>query len=396
MTKEWIVKCRLAAAFALAACGGTVAATDVADLNAAREEARTALAGGFSDLNEGLIRLVELADRTADMAFATNATPAMQRVLHEGAFNMYRTAGALERAAEKRVPFWINLGTDAEFEFAACPAGSFMMGCDGDPKSESFRHNVNISRPFWMARLQTTKRLYSTFRRVEELSDEERLYGGMDIPTGGLSRFEMDAFCEFLTNANKDRIPEGYVFRLPTDAEWEYALNAGCDDPSDPYVKFRNGDKTVADEISVTVDFVNRLREEHGLPALTVGQGAVFKAGTCRPNAWGIFDMLGNGGETVFDTICADIGCPYGEGVFDIDTPFDFEYKDVMTDPVHHSSATNRLGMMRGAVRWQRFGPRWYGRTVVDCGRHYGGHYTFRIVLAPQIPCGSAVEGGGE
>ncbi len=100
MTKEWIVKCRLAAAFALAACGGTVAATDVADLNAAREEARTTLAGGFSDLNEGLIRLVELADRTADMAFATNATPAMQRILHEGAFNMYRTAGALERAAE--------------------------------------------------------------------------------------------------------------------------------------------------------------------------------------------------------------------------------------------------------------------------------------------------------
>ena len=371
------------------------AAPTSAALNEAREEVRDTLADGFRDLNDGRISLLALAERVADMAAAETNSPAKRRVLAEGAFNMFREADALDIAAERRVPFWINPGTTAEFEFVACPAGSFVMGCDGDPKSESGRHRVNITRPFWMARFQTTKRLYDTFRKVGELSDEERLYGGLDIPAGGLSRFEMDAFCEFLTNRNKDRIPDGYVFRLPTDAEWEYALNANCRDPADPYVRFREGDNSVADAIAVTDKFVNRHRGEHGLPALDVGQGAVFRVGTKRPNAWGLFDMLGNGGETLFDTIEADIKCDYGEGVFDIDTPFDFGYADEMTDPVRYSTATNRLGMMRGSARWKRFVPQWYGRIVVECGRHYGGHYTFRVVLAPAIPRDSA-KGGAQ
>ena len=205
------------------------------------------------------------------------------------------------------------------------------MGRDGDPMSEDYRHKVNLPRPFWMARLQTTKRLYDTFRKVANLSGEERLYGGMDIPAGGLSRGDMVAFCEFLTRANAGRIPKGYVFRLPTDAEWEYALNANSDDPGDPYVRFREGDGAVAGEISVTAGFVNAHRVENGLSGTNSGQGAVFRGGTRRPNAWGIFDMLGNGGEALLDTIPGGIDCQYGEG--SIDHSFDFGHRDGETEP---------------------------------------------------------------
>ena len=377
------VRCLMAAACVAATV--EFAALDASMLDAAREEARTALADGFRDLIGGRVTLIALAERVADMASDATDDPAMRRVLQEGAFGMFREADALQRAAERRVPFWINLGTDAEFEFAACPAGSFAMGCDGDPNSEDFRHKVRITRPFWMARFQTTKRLYDTFRKVRDMSEEELLYGGMDIPVGGLSRADMDAFCEFLTRGNEGRIPEGYVFRLPTDAEWEYALNANCDDPDDPYVRFRNGDMSVADDISVTVGFVDAHRAARGFPALSCGQGPVFKVGTKRPNAWGIHDMLGNGGETLFDTMEADIKCDYGEGVFDAGGPFDFGYEGEMVDPVRCSDAAGRLGMMRGTSRWKRFVPQWYGRIVVGCGRHHGGHYTFRVVLAPAI-----------
>lgn len=362
----------------------TAKAPDASALDAAREEVRAILAGDFIALNGGRMSLVDLADRAAALA-AKESSPAKSRVLQEGAFNLYRAAGAIDRAAERRVPFWINLGSDAEFEFAACPAGSFMMGCDGDPKSENFRHKVNISRPFWIARLQTTKRLYGTFRRVGKLSAEERLYGGVDIPAGGLSRKDIDAFCDFLTDSNKSRIPDGYVFRLPTDAEWEYALNAGCDDSSDPYVQFRNGGDAAAGEIAVTIGAVNAHRKANGLAPVRDGQGTVFKGGTRRPNAWGIYDMLGNGGEILFDTFTADVKRRYGEGVFTPETSFDFEYADEMTDPVRQSADPKRLGMMRGAVRYRRFAPRWYGRTVIDLSSHWGGHYTFRIVLAPEI-----------
>lgn len=119
---------RFIAAFAIAsgayACVAVGSATpDAVALDLAREEARARLADGFRSLNAGRTTLLELADRLADMA-ATNS-PAMQRVLQEGAFNIYREADNLKRAAERHVPFWINLGTDAEFEFAACPQRVF-------------------------------------------------------------------------------------------------------------------------------------------------------------------------------------------------------------------------------------------------------------------------------
>ena len=91
------------------ACAVAAAPPDSSSLDAAREEARAVLADGFRDLNVGRVTLIELADRVADMAAGSNS-PAMTRVLQEGAFNMYRKAGGLKRAAEKHAPFWINLG----------------------------------------------------------------------------------------------------------------------------------------------------------------------------------------------------------------------------------------------------------------------------------------------
>ena len=364
-----------------------LAAPDAVALDAAREEVRALLADDFKTLNEGRLTVLDVADRVSDLAAASNSA-ARLRVLQEGAFNLYREADSLGRAAERRVPFWINLGTDAEFEFVACPAGSFMMGCDGDRMSVGFRHKVNLPRPFWIAKYQTTKRLYSSFRVVHSLTDEEKLYGGMDVPHGGLSRKDMDDFCVFLTNGNKDRLPKGYVFRLPTDAEWEYALNANCDDPGDPYVRFKNGDKSDAEEISVSWDRVNKYRVAHGRePIVPVhqGQGTVFAVGTRRPNAWGIHDMLGNGQEYVLDMIPrGSLGTPWGEGPLRVNA-YDFGYADEETEPLRYAGETNRLVITRGGVRYRRFDASWYERTVVATDKHWNGHFVFRVALAPDI-----------
>ncbi len=371
---------------AFVAVGG-VAAPDAVVLDAAREEVRTLLADDFRALNEGRLTLLDVADHVADLAAASNSA-ARLRILQEGAFNLYRESNALGLAAERRIPFWINLGTDTEFEFAACPAGSFMMGCDGERRDPQFRHRVNLPRPFWIAKYQATKRLYNTFRRINSMTDEEKLYGGMDVPHGGLSRRDMEDFCAFLTSRNKDRLPKGYVFRLPTDAEWEYALNANCDAPADPYVRFKGGETSVAEEISVSWNMVNERRAAHGfdpiLPAKK-GPGTVFAVGTRRPNAWGIYDMLGNGQEYVLDTIPPDsIQRPYGEGVFDSGS-YDFGYADEETEPLRHVNDANGLVITRGGVRYRRFDASWYGRTVVAPSSHWNGHYVFRIALAPDI-----------
>ena len=367
---------------AFVAVGG-VAAPDAVALDAAREEVRTLLADDFRALNEGRLTLLDVADHVSDLAAASNSA-ARLRILQEGAFNLYREADALGRAAERRVPFWINLGTDAEFEFAACPVGSFTMGCGGERRDPQFRHRVNLPRPFWIAKYQTTKRLYNTFRRINSMTDEEKLYGGMDVPHGGLSRKDMEDFCAFLTSRNKDRLPKGYVFRLPTDAEWEYALNANCDDPADPYVRFRNGDISAKDEIAVSRRQVNELRTANGLRPIKDGQGTVFAVGTKRPNAWGIYDMLGNGQEYILDTIPEDaVHRSFGEGAFN--GTYDFGYSDEETEPLRHVNDANGLVITRGGVRYRRFDASWYGRTVVAPSSHWNGHYVFRIALAPDI-----------
>ncbi len=371
---------------AYACLAGASAAPDAALLNQAREEARTLLTDDFRRLNTGRATLLEVAERVADMASADTNSSALQRILQEGAFNMYRGADNLRRAAERRVPFWINLGSDAEFEFAACPAGSFTMGFEGDPASAGFRHKVNFSRPFWIARHQTTKRLYDTFRKLSEMSDEEKAYGGMDSPVGGIPRVDIDAFCDFLTMRNRNRIPEGYVFRLPTDAEWEYALNADCVDPKDPYVRFKNGDMSVAAEISVVLEDVNDARVRYGLVAITTKDwvGPVFAVGTKRPNAWGLYDMLGNGAEMVLDTLPTNaVKVEFGEGRIGRENVHN--YQDEETDPLRFAGTENVLLVLRGRPRWTRFAASWYCRTVrIDYPRWSRGQ-VFRVALAPDI-----------
>ena len=388
---------RFAIAAAVAALGlvGSGGQTPAA-LDEAREAARALLAEDFRKLNAGGCTLVDVADHVADLASASNS-PAMARVLQEGAFNIYRKAGGLQRAAERHVPFWINLGTPAEFEFAACPAGSFMMGRDDDPKSDGFRHKVNISRPFWMARLQTTKRLYNTFRKVDWMLDEERLYGGMDTPAGGVPQSRINEFCAFLTSQNARRIPDGYVFRLPTDAEWEYALNANCEDAEDPYVRFKRGDRSAVEEISVTLKAVNDFRASRGRKPISekTWVGPVFAVGQRRPNAWGIYDMLGNGREFVLDTIPRGaVDLSYGEG--SLDRCYDFGYRDGETDPLHRAAETNAYAMLRGGPRWGRFTAGWYNRIVRDASYpDYDRQLVFRIVLAPDVLAERAKKGGG-
>ncbi len=373
------------AALASGAAFCAAAAPDVAALNAAREEIRALLAEDFRALNVGSLNLVQLADRVGDLAAASNSA-ARARVLQEGAFNLYRAAGELQRAAERRVPFWINLGTEAEFAFAACPAGSFKMGFEGDPTDAAFRHKVHFARPFWIARYQTTKRLYDTFRKVRGLSTEDKAYGGMDSPMGGIPRDAIDAFCAFLTKRNQDRIPEGYVFRLPTDAEWEYALNANCDDPDDPYVRFKNGDKSVEDEISVTHGFADTVRAAHGIGRISNGSwvGPVMSGGRKRPNAWGIYDMLGNGAEMVLDTLPPNaVKTEYGEGVIGRENVFN--YKEEETDPLRFAGVQDVLFVFRGRPRWTRFAASWYCRTVRKAYPDSNRQQVFRVVLAPDI-----------
>ena len=90
------------------------------------------------------------------------------------------------------------------------------------------------------------------------------------------------AFCEKLNSALQSELPTGYAFRLPTEAEWEYAAGAG--------ESFRFSGSDDYREVAV------------------IGTTPA-ESGTRKPNKWGFFDLSGNVAEWCFDP-----PSPYGGG----------------------------------------------------------------------------------
>ena len=211
-------------------------------------------------------------------------------------------------------------------EFALVPAGEFVMG---SPESEQSRdldeeqHAVRISRPFLMGVHPVTRGQFATFvedsgyrtEAEKEGSARTRTGNGFEDVEGASWRnpgpgFEQTddhpvvcvswndavAFCEWLSRK------EGKTYRLPTEAEWEYACRAGTTDAW-----------TWGDEPSVSA------------------YPFTAPVGSFGANAWGLYDMNGN-------------VCQWCSDWYDDQFPGDTE---VVTDPTGASSGVTRV--LRGA-----------------------------------------------
>lgn len=140
------------------------------------------------------------------------------------------------------------------------------------PESES-KTDVSISRGFWISREEITQSAWLALMG-EPISASSR--SGW-LPAE-LSREQAVAFCERVTRNERRRpghMPSGYVYRLPTEAEWEYVCRADAN--------------------------ANLSVNEDGFWHEKTAGGRVRQAGLTRPNAWGVFDMHGNLREWCFD-----------------------------------------------------------------------------------------------
>ena len=168
-----------------------------------------------------------------------------------------------------------------------CPAGKFIMG---SPRSELERRpdedqvEVTLTKGFWMAKYETTQGDWK--RVVGPLPGPftEELPEGDDLPVGNVNFAEAEAFCQKLTElARKSgELPNDWEFRLPTEAQWEYACRAGTTTATS------FGDKLSSKQ----ANFKGEKPYNGGEPGPSLGRAV--KVGSYPPNAWGLHDMHGN------------------------------------------------------------------------------------------------------
>jgi formylglycine-generating enzyme len=167
-----------------------------------------------------------------------------------------------------------------------CPPGRFTMGSPPDELERRPGEDqvaVTLTRGFWAGKYEVTQGQWK--RVVGPLPGPltAELPEGDDYPVGNVNFAEAEGFCAKLTELGRKagELPEGWEFRLPTEAQWEYACRAGTTTAT------AFGDRLGSKQANVKNKPYNGGEEG---PAL----GKAARVGGYPANAWGIHDMHGN------------------------------------------------------------------------------------------------------
>lgn len=194
-------------------------------------------------------------------------------------------------AAKKNTAVNKNKDTDIIPEMVIIHSGWFDMGSDDetdpvDPgydvrSKESPVHPVYVD-DFWMGKYEVTFKQYDYFcKETGRVIPSDEGWGRGRRPVINVSWYDAQAYCEWLTNKTDRK------YRLPTEAEWEYACRAGTTGVyywgNEPSGKYANG------------------RNEDTHPWPPDGYLHTAPVGSFPPNAYGLYDMLGNVHEWCLD-----------------------------------------------------------------------------------------------
>lgn len=190
--------------------------------------------------------------------------------------------------------------TEVTFEMLGIPEGTFLMG---SPETEAERkadegpqREVSVDA-FYMGKYEMTWDVFELFFKQNKelfikLEDDKVIkidaitrpsppyedpsygMGKEDFPAVSMSAYSALVFCKWLSTVS------GRFYRLPTEAEWEYAARAGSP------TAYSFGDIANIDDYAVYYKNAN---------------GVYAKVGTKKPNAWGLHDMHGNAAEWTLD-----------------------------------------------------------------------------------------------
>ncbi len=177
--------------------------------------------------------------------------------------------------------------------FVWVPSGQFEMGSPlpehARLPNEGPQTSVRFTRGFWVGAYEVTQAQYA-----EIIGQNPSRFKSPAHPVERVSFEDAKVFCELLTKFERaaGRLPKGYIYRLPSEAEWEYVARAGTTSP------FHFGAE--ADASMGHFRGVYPRDREGGLRAPTGGYGTAT-VGRYQANAFGLFDVHGNVREWTLD-----------------------------------------------------------------------------------------------
>ena len=245
-------------------------------------------------------------------------------------------------------------------EFVLVKAGTFLMGSPSNEPDHDIietQHRVTLTKDYWIGKYEVTQEQYAALMGTNPAGFKK----GGRYPVGDVSWNDAMDFCRKLTKRERaaGRLPAGYEYTLPTEAQWEYAARGGHNSRGFVY----SGGNSLND---VAWYYENagrkRLNDSSGdyRQALSNGNSA-HEVGTKQPNELGLYDMSGNVWEW-----CRDW--------------FDF-YSGDATDPKGSATVSNRV--FRGGS-WSDYawGCRVAYRFSLDPS-YRNSDLGFRVALAP-------------
>ena len=192
-------------------------------------------------------------------------------------------------------------------ELIEIPAGKFTMGSPAgekgrQPSEEQFA--VTLTKPFALGKTEVTQGQWKQVMGTEPWEGQDYVQAHKDCPATFVSFFDAVEFCETLTVLERKagRLKDAEEYRLPTEAEWEYACRAGT---------------TTAFSFGADAKQLGDYAWFKG-NALDAGEQYAHKVGLKKPNPWGLYDMHGNVWEWCSDWYGdklpggADPFCPEG------------------------------------------------------------------------------------
>jgi formylglycine-generating enzyme required for sulfatase activity len=257
------------------------------------------------------------------------------------------------------VSSYIGVTGMAPPEVVAIPPGTFEMGSAAANTAPYFNdaaqqpvHTVTISYPFWMGEYEV---------RQDEFFALGGLTAGLGVgfyPTLPIIEVRWDEardFCAALTaqEALLGNLPPGYEYRLPTEAEWEYACRAGT---------------TTEFNVGSTLDCSDARFSLSQHTGSACGNAFPAFVGEYAPNAFGLHDMHGNAAEW-----CLDVYQPYVAGA--------------VTDPfvAAPAGASNPSRVVRGGGYWSASSA-CRSASRMGMAQNLAGFTTgFRVVLGPIL-----------